>query len=86
MLVSSMRGHHVYKQIWTPVSGQLLQVQAEAGNVQDTPAVSVVRGRAIVGHGPHEISTAAFYFLQYGGRIPCEVLIAGSFQVFQIKA
>ena len=29
---SAVRGHHVFKRIWTPVNGQLLQVRAEIGN------------------------------------------------------
>ena len=31
-LESAVRGHHVFKSVWTPVVGELLQVQAEAGN------------------------------------------------------
>ena len=41
MLTSSVRGHHVYKRIWTPVNGNLLQVQAEPGNPHDLHAVSM---------------------------------------------
>ena len=73
MLVSSVRGHHVYKRIWTPVNGQLLQVQAEAGNPHDSHAVSTVHGDTVVGHMPRDISRTAFYFIQHGGRITCEV-------------
>ena len=32
---SAVRGHHVFKRIWTTVNGQLLQVRAETGNEQD---------------------------------------------------
>ena len=31
MLENSICGHYVYKRVWTPVNGQLLQVQAETG-------------------------------------------------------
>ena len=34
-LESVVRGYHVYKTIWTPVIGQILEVQADIGNVQD---------------------------------------------------
>ena len=71
-----VRGHHIFRRIWTPVIGQLLQVQAETGNERDPHAVATVHNDAIVGHLPREISRIAFYFLQHGGHITCEV--AGS--------
>ena len=73
MLESSVRGHHIFKRIWTPVNGQMLQVQCETGNAQDARAVATIHNGAIVGHMPREISRTAFYFLQHGGRITCEV-------------
>ena len=52
MLVSSVRGHHFYKRIWTPVNGQLFQVQAEAGNPHDSYAAPTAHGdtSTVVGH------------------------------------
>ena len=66
---SAVRGHHVFKRIWTPVNGQLLQVRAETGNERDPYAVATVHDDTIVGHVPREISRTAFYFLQHGGRV-----------------
>ena len=43
---------------------------------RDPHAVATVHNDAIVGHLLREISRAAFYFLQHGGHITCEV--AGS--------
>ena len=40
---SAVRGHHVFKRIWTPVNGQLLQVRAETGNERDPYAVATVQ-------------------------------------------
>ena len=81
MLVSSVQVHHVYKLIWTPVNGQLLQVQAEAGNPHDLHAVSTVHGDTVVGHMPRDIARTALYFLQHGGRTgrrkPSDVLNKG---------
>ena len=71
---SAVRGHHVFKRIWTPVNGQLLQVRAETGNERDPYAVATVHDDTIVGHVPREITRTAFYFLQHGGRITCEVI------------
>ena len=73
LLGSTVRGHHIFKRIWTPVIGQLLQVQAGTGNERDPHAVATVHNDAIVGHLPCEISQIAFYFLQHGGHIICEV-------------
>ena len=47
---SAVRGHHVFKRIWTPVNGQLLQVRAETGNERDPYAVATVHDDTIVGH------------------------------------
>ena len=47
-----MRGHHVFKSIWTPVVGQLLQVQAETGNSHDAYAIAVILDDYVVGHLP----------------------------------
>ena len=72
-LDSSVRGHHVYKAVWEPVVGQILQVRAEEGNVQDRFAVATLLDDVIVGHVPREYSRIAWYFLQHGGRITCEI-------------
>ena len=72
-LESSVRGHHVYKFVWTLVVGQFLQVQPEAENSHDAYAIAVILDDVDVGHLPREFSRVAFYFLQHGGRITCEI-------------
>ena len=72
-LESSVRGHHVYKFVWTLVVGQFLQVQPEAENSHDAYAIAVILDDVVVGHLPREFSRVAFYFLQHGGRITCEI-------------
>ena len=52
---SVVRGHHVYKAVWTPLIGEELPIFPEPGNVHDKRAVSV-----IVGHVPREISGEAY--------------------------
>ena len=37
---SVVRGHHVYKYIWTPGIGEELSVEKEPGNLHDSFAVS----------------------------------------------
>ena len=39
--VSVVRGHHVFKRIWTPVVGEVLTVAREAGNTEDRFTVAV---------------------------------------------
>ena len=48
--VSVVRGHHIYKVIWTPEVGEDLQLRPEDHNEHDTYAVAVVKGGSIVGH------------------------------------
>ena len=73
-LESVVRGHHIYKRIWTPVVGEKLLVTVEEGNPHDFRAVAVRKGGGvIVGHVPRELSRTLWYFLQRGGRGWCEI-------------
>ena len=54
--VSVVRGHHVYKAVWTPRLGERLTVAPETGNSHDKFAVSVNKLGGIVGHGPRQLS------------------------------
>lgn len=72
-LESVVRGHHVYMNHWTPAIGQILEVHQEEGNAHDRFAVATSRGESVVGHLPIEFSKLAWYFLQHGGHIVCEI-------------
>ena len=47
---SVVRGHHVYKAIWTPVIGEELEVKTDEDNNHDQHAVAVVRDGLVNGH------------------------------------
>ena len=49
---SVVRGHHVYKVIWTPVIGEELEVRTEDDNDHDQHAVAVVKDGVVIGHMP----------------------------------
>ena len=56
------RGFHVYRNVWCPKFGQILQVKQELGNVHDPFAISLgakIPGKLtdfeVVGHIPREI-------------------------------
>jgi hypothetical protein len=70
---SVIRGHHVYKDIWIPMIGEILEVQREPENEHDHRAVCVLKSDTIVGHIPREFSRIFWFFLGRGGRISCEV-------------
>ena len=67
---SVIRGHHVYKTVWTPFIGQELSLKAEDGNAH---AVAVMKDGSVVGHIPRSLSTVSWYFLKRGGHISCRV-------------
>ena len=71
-LESVIRGHHIYKELWTPVIGESLDVQREPSNPYDCSAVSVLRDGTVVGHVPREVRRPFQSFT--GGSITCEVL------------
>ena len=72
-LDSVVRGHHIYKAVWTPVVGEVLAVQAEEDNSEDQYAVAVLKAGGVVGHVPREYSRIFYYFLRHGGTIECAV-------------
>ena len=45
-LESIVRGHHVYKRIWSPRTGQVLEASAETGNPEDRHVVALQQERA----------------------------------------
>ena len=78
------RGFHVYRDVWQPRRGEILEVEHDYGNVHDPFAISIntsSRGRRvamfamfdIVGHLPREISRFCHYFLSYGGSLEARV-------------
>ena len=40
-LESVVRGHHVYKRIWSPRTGHVMEASAETGNPEDRHAVAL---------------------------------------------
>ena len=71
---SCIRGHHVYRSIWTPTIGEQLSCKRELVNEKDPYAVAMIRDRTtVVGHIPRKISAACSLFLVRGGSIDCFV-------------
>ena len=72
---SVVRGHHIYKAVWTPTLGEDLLLEPEDENEHDKYAVSVVRGSdsCVVGHVPRNDSRVFWFFLKRGGRITCRI-------------
>ena len=70
---SVVRGHHVYKAVWTPVIGELLPLRAKDDKEHDEHAVAVVKGSDVVGNIPQAISRVAWFFLKRSGNITCHI-------------
>ena len=74
ILVSCIRGFHVYKDVWNPVVGETLNAEREKKpNPIDKYAVSLMKDGNIVGHVPWKISKTAAFFLKHGGTLQCTV-------------
>ena len=73
IIKSVVRGHHIYKDYWTPEAAECLGVAREDGNEHDQFAVGVVKSGVTVGHVPREYSRMFYYFLLHGGRISCKI-------------
>ncbi len=69
-LDSVVRGHHVYKRIWTHTVGDQLQLRPEEDNERDP---RVLKHGVIVGHLPRKTARTVWFFLQRGGAGGCNV-------------
>jgi len=70
---SDIRGHHVYKNVWTPYLGEFLLVEQEDHNPEDCFAVAILKSGGIVGHVPREMSRIVWHFIEHDGTVSCEV-------------
>ena len=70
---SVVRGHHLYKHIWTAGISEELSVEKEPGNLHDNLAASVVKNDYTVGHVPRSLSKVTWFFLTQGGTVTCQI-------------
>lgn len=70
---SCIRGHHIYKKVWSPSINEELTCVVEKGNAHDPYAVAVTKGELIVGHLPCKIPAACSLFLHRNGLITARV-------------
>ena len=70
---SVIRGHHVYKHVWTPFEGEELVLEQEHHNSYDHYATKVMKDGVTVGRAPRELSRLFWNFIASGGVITCEV-------------
>ena len=73
-LDSSVRGYHVYREVWNAVYGEELQCVREPTNAADRYAIAVTREGTVVGHLPHKISRLCVLFMKRRGTITCRVI------------
>ena len=78
-----VRGHHVYKTIWTGVIGEKLFTSPdsrEEAKAYDKHAIGISKDSGfteLVGHSPIEISTIIYYFLRADERNRVNVQVTG---------
>ena len=78
---SFVKGHHEYKNIWTPKIGETLLTEREPGNLVDKYVVCVKKNNEIVEHlqlgKDGKFAETVFYFLRADEYGSCDVLIKG---------
>ena len=70
---SVIRGHHIYKAVWTPYIGEKLSLELEHGTSHDFYATTVKKDGLVVGRVPRQLSKLFWTFLSNGGQISSEV-------------
>ena len=59
---STIRGHHVYKDIWTPTMGEILEVQREPENEHDCQTMSdMIVGSIVIDNSQLQLSSIALF-------------------------
>ena len=61
---SYIRGCHAYRDIWSPVVGEVLLLKREPDNLRDVSAIAVWKEDKIVGHVPYNIASVISQFLK----------------------
>ena len=84
-VASYVKGYHVYKRVWTPISNEVLQTRKEPENPTDKYAVCVLKDGKVVGHlkkGSNGRSAKAiFYFLRSDTYAKCCIKITGRLEL-----
>ena len=70
---SMICGHHIYKNVWSLILGEIMSVDREHRNLYDRHAICLLKGGSIVGHAHRELAKHFRFFLGHGGTITCEV-------------
>ena len=80
-VASYVKGYHVYKRVWTPISNEVLQTHREPENPTDKYAVCVLKDGKVVGHlkkgSNGRFAKTIFYFLRSDTYAKCCVKITG---------
>ena len=79
---TEIKGHHVYKDVWSPEMGEELEVHCEPDNVVDKYAVCLkTKDGKIVGHlkkgKSGRFAKTIFYFLRSHAEAGCTAKISG---------
>ena len=62
-----IRGHHAYKNIWTPAKGERLECHHDSSpdaSKHDADSIGIYKDNVVVGHAPKEISRLLNFFLK----------------------
>ena len=73
MIDSVVRGHHVSKSIWTPFSGEVLDIGVENDNAHDHFSIGIHKASIILSHILCELLRTLYFFLRHGGSVTCKI-------------
>ena len=80
-LETYIKGHHVYKEVWTQEVGEKLNVLMEPDNRVDKFAVCVEKNQTVVGHlkkgDSGKFAKTIFYFLRSDTYCNCYAEVSG---------
>ena len=78
-IASYVKGYHVHKRLWTPISNELLQTRGEPKNPTDKYVVCVLKDGKVAGHlkkgSNGRFAKTIFYFLRSDTYAKCCVKV-----------
>ena len=74
IVLSAVHGHHIYKEVWNPIIGEVLNCEHEADNQHNGFAIACKKQNGIiVGHLPRTDARTFYHFLAHDGTITATI-------------
>ena len=72
IVLSAVRGRHIYKDVWNPIIGEVLNCEHEADNQHDRFTIACKKQKR--NHLPRTDARTSYHFLVHNGSITATII------------